>query len=219
MSYTPPTYVDTKAQAILALASVVADTDKTALGDGSVNKALDVLADVLADSDVQVPQTNAGAILALAQYASGMVKPEGTITITENGTGIDVAQYAAADVSVSGGGSTVELTIYEVYNDQPLSTAYFTAEDSSGNQLTVTPHTNEDGSWFTVEAVAGNIVVLNNIENSGYNFDYQSSGYMLDDGITGPILSASDDEIKFAVVSSAEFPAQFFVLMLTSGAD
>lgn len=104
MSYTPPTYVDTKAQAILALASVVADEDKTALGDGSVNRALDVLADVLADSDVQVPQTNAGAILALAQYASGMIKPEGTITITENGTGIDVSQYATADVSVSGGG-------------------------------------------------------------------------------------------------------------------
>ena len=104
MSYTPPTYVDTKAQAILALASVVADADKTNLGDGSVNKALDVLADVLAESDVQVPQTNAGAILALAQYASGMIKPEGTITITENGEGIDVAQYASADVSVSGGG-------------------------------------------------------------------------------------------------------------------
>lgn len=35
MSYTPPTYVDTKAQAILALASVMADEDKTALGDGN----------------------------------------------------------------------------------------------------------------------------------------------------------------------------------------
>ena len=71
MSYTPPTYVDTKAQAILALASVVADTDKTALGDGSVNKALDVLADAMAAQDVSVPQTNAGAILALAQYIGG----------------------------------------------------------------------------------------------------------------------------------------------------
>ena len=71
MSYTAPTDVQTKADAILALASTIAGEDKTALGNGSVNKALDVLADVLAQQDVQVPQTNAGAILALAQYAQG----------------------------------------------------------------------------------------------------------------------------------------------------
>lgn len=123
MSYTPPQYVDTKSQAILALASVIADEDKTALGDGSVNRALDVLADVLAESDVQVPQTNAGAILALAQYASGMIKPEGTIAITENGEGIDVAQYATADVSVSGGGGatrTIQLLCVEVGQDDTV---------------------------------------------------------------------------------------------------
>jgi len=116
MSYTAPTYVDTKAQAILALASTIADEDKTLLGDGSVNKALDVLADVLAEQDVSVPQTDAGAILALAQYASGLIKPEGTIAITENGEAIDVAQYATADVNVSGGGgdfstATVAVTL------------------------------------------------------------------------------------------------------------
>ena len=71
MSYTAPQYVDTKEQAVLALASTIAGEDKTALGDGSVNTALDVLADVLAGQDVEVPQTNAGAILALAQYVGG----------------------------------------------------------------------------------------------------------------------------------------------------
>ena len=71
MSYTAPQYVDTKEQAVLALASTIAGEDKTALGDGSVNTALDVLADVLAGQDVDVPQTNAGAILALAQYVGG----------------------------------------------------------------------------------------------------------------------------------------------------
>lgn len=71
MSYTAPQYVDTKEQAVLALASTIAGEDKTALGNGSVNTALDVLADVLAGQDVEVPQTNAGAILALAQYVGG----------------------------------------------------------------------------------------------------------------------------------------------------
>lgn len=71
MSYTIPDYVDTKEQAVLALASTIADEDKSALGDGSVNRALDVLADTLAGENVDVPQTNAGAILALAQYVGG----------------------------------------------------------------------------------------------------------------------------------------------------
>lgn len=71
MSYTIPEYVDTKEQAVLALASTIADEDKSALGDGSVNRALDVLADTLAGENVGVPQTNAGAILALAQYVKG----------------------------------------------------------------------------------------------------------------------------------------------------
>lgn len=71
MSYTIPEGIQTKADAVLAVASVIADDDKGALGDGSVNTALDVLADVLAGQDVEVPQTNAGAILALADYVGG----------------------------------------------------------------------------------------------------------------------------------------------------
>lgn len=71
MSYTIPTTVQTKAEAVLAVASAIADEDMGARYDGTVNTSLDVLADVLAAQDVDVPQTNAGAILALAQYAHG----------------------------------------------------------------------------------------------------------------------------------------------------
>ncbi len=70
MSYTAPQYVDTREQAVLALASTIKGEAVTG-GDGSVNRALDLLADVLAEQDVQVPQTDAGAILALAQYVGG----------------------------------------------------------------------------------------------------------------------------------------------------
>lgn len=85
MAYTPPTNIQTKADAVLALASTIADEDKTALGDGSVNTALDVLADVLAGQDVEVPQTNAGAILALAQYVGGGGgSSTQTLTVTKN---------------------------------------------------------------------------------------------------------------------------------------
>ena len=71
MSYTIPDSVQTKAEAVLAVASAIADEDMGARYDGTVNTSLDVLADVLAAQDVDVPQTNAGAILALAQYAHG----------------------------------------------------------------------------------------------------------------------------------------------------
>lgn len=71
MSYVIPEGIQTRDKAVLAVASVIADEDKSALGDGSVNTALDVLADTLAGQNVEVPQTNAGAILALADYVGG----------------------------------------------------------------------------------------------------------------------------------------------------
>ena len=70
MAYTIPEYVDTPEQAILAVASAVKGEQVTG-GDGSVNRALDILADALAGEDVEVPMTQQGAILALAQYVGG----------------------------------------------------------------------------------------------------------------------------------------------------
>jgi len=70
MSYTIPGYVDTNAQAILAIASAVKGEAVNAT-DGTVHGALDALADALAGHDIDVPQTSNGAILALAQYVSG----------------------------------------------------------------------------------------------------------------------------------------------------
>lgn len=82
MAYTIPEYVDTQEEAILAVASAVKGEQVTG-GDGSVNKALDILADALAGQDVEVPMTDQGAILALAQYVGG-------------GGGVDVAKVTFA---------------------------------------------------------------------------------------------------------------------------
>jgi len=70
MAYTIPTSADTTEQAILAVASAVKGEQVTG-GDGSVNRALDILADALAGQDITVPMTQQGAILALAQYVGG----------------------------------------------------------------------------------------------------------------------------------------------------
>ena len=51
------------------------------------------------------------------------IRPQGTKSITQNGTGIDVAEYASVDVSVSGGGSVTWETIYDgtatIVSDSP----------------------------------------------------------------------------------------------------
>ena len=70
MAYTIPEYVDTPEQAILAVASAVKGEQVTG-GDGNVGTALDILADALVGENVEVPMTQQGAILALAQYVGG----------------------------------------------------------------------------------------------------------------------------------------------------
>lgn len=52
----------------------------------------------------------------LQGVVGGGIEPEGTITITENGTGIDVAQYATADVSVPVGSDTGSLKVTRTDN-------------------------------------------------------------------------------------------------------
>lgn len=54
------------------------------------------------------------AIDNINAVASGVTKPDGKITITENATDINVAQYATADVSVSGGGGSSDLSTASV---------------------------------------------------------------------------------------------------------
>lgn len=83
MAYTPPNDLFTSEEAILSLASSIADEDRTSLGNGTINGALDVLADALAERNVEVPPMNAGAILALAQYVSGGGGGGGDFTTAE----------------------------------------------------------------------------------------------------------------------------------------
>lgn len=53
-----------------------------------------------------------GVLDSLKVNGSEIVTPSGKITITENGTDIDIAQYATADVNVEGGGGSWQ-TVYE----------------------------------------------------------------------------------------------------------
>lgn len=199
MSYTAPQYVDTKEQAVLALASTIKGEAVTG-GDGSVNRALDILADVLAEQDVQVPQTDAGAILALAQYAGGMVKPEGTIAITENGEGIDVAQYATADVSVSGGGGGDLTTANVTLVNTKTGSVYLTipCEDEESETSSCEAYAEGEAS-VTVRAILykGTCRAVNNGNSINVSGDavYTPTPF---DPTSGPITITGDCTITFS---------------------
>ena len=119
MSYTAPEYVDTRAQAILVLASTIADEDKTGIGNCSVRAALDVLADTLADSDVTIPETDAGEILALAQYVSG-----------GGGGGGDFTTATVTIVNDTGGSSVMILGAHADLDEDMAIGAKYIEEES-----------------------------------------------------------------------------------------
>lgn len=56
----------------------------------------------------------------------------GTLSITDNGTGIDVTNYASVDVDVSGGGGTTSVTIYPCFSGSSFTVAYV---DADGNAV------------------------------------------------------------------------------------
>lgn len=70
-------------------------------GNPNAETELDTRQDaILAKVPGITPQTRREAFLADIAENGGGTEPTGTITITQNGTGIDVAQYATADVNV-----------------------------------------------------------------------------------------------------------------------
>ena len=124
MAYTIPTSADTPEQAILAVASAVKGEQVTG-GDGSVNRALDILADALAGENVEVPMTQQGAILALAQYVGG------------GGGGVDVGNI----VSVAAPNAETDTIIATLGDKQMLMTDCVNADGiAAGMTVEITTH-------------------------------------------------------------------------------
>ena len=99
--------------------SIVKEINKIAAANGydgdapkTVVSALDALSETLAGDDVDSGGTIAPAVAASASYVGSGTTPTGTISITENGEGIDVSSYATANVAVPNP-STGTLTITE----------------------------------------------------------------------------------------------------------
>jgi len=81
------------------------------------------------------------------------IRPQGTKTITENGSNIDVSEYAAVTVSVSGGGSGGGITVVETQDEHGGTVVDITGEAVTVTlqDKTVTPTTSQQ----TIEADSG----------------------------------------------------------------
>ena len=112
------------------IVSLATSLGATASGSYTIASAIDLLADTLAGSDQEQRATIAGALGELSGKISKV--PSGTISITENGEGIDVSAYATADVSVSGGASVGGLVkLYETGSTPEVGASIYPAYDIS----------------------------------------------------------------------------------------
>lgn len=193
MAYTIPTSVDTTEQAILAVASAVKGEQVTG-GDGSVNTALDILADALAGQDVEVPMTQQGAILALAQYVgggggvdvgaptlviSGNAAPEvgGSITYTSAITGVTIGETTIVPIdpyniiSSVASGATATTRPDEELSPTACTAYVVTVDDEEYTAVVPWDGTLTQGTW------TGNFGDLNvwSFTVPALEFDYDAS--------------------------------------------
>lgn len=139
---------------------------------------------------------------AVTVSASELVS--GTKSITENGTGIDVTNYASVDVSVSGGGGGGYEDITEEYRegaDYPDGHifAYLnraTGEVIIGGQLNAGPYLMMNGG-LPVENCFGTCTIT-----YGYYYDYRSNMEISNGVITMPSLTDKDDRVLFVILQA-----------------
>ena len=99
---------DTVVESLVEVLKALNADNQITPSDDTISELLAILAEVLPTKLGIVPTgtisiTENGTGIDVTEYASANVavpQPTGTISITANGTGIDVAEYASADVAV-----------------------------------------------------------------------------------------------------------------------
>lgn len=116
----------TRTEALRKLYKKVTDEEAPVTAN-TITEVLVALADKYSGNEPVVANTITDALLSLADNYDGGITPTGKITITENGTGIDIAEYATADVSVSGGSSDFSTAQVTVINNTSSDVMCFAA--------------------------------------------------------------------------------------------
>lgn len=146
----------------------------TADSSGTIAGAIDALNDALAGSDQPAAQTIEEAVKRLGEHIGGG-SVSGTIEITENGEGIDVAQYAYADVNVSGGGGgTAKFAVTEINASDDSQYQHAGKLTVYGTQTELQPIGSFEDNGYTYrlyEADAGSFIEYEKTYEDGYLID------------------------------------------------
>ena len=136
------------------------------------------------------------AIDNIAAKADDLVIPTGTITITENGENIDVAQYEKATVNVSGGGSsdfsTAEVTLLSESVNVPIYMPYV-IDDGENNFIVTDGYTSPDE--YIAPLYKGKLIVAVDLVNG--QGDYSFTGDIVFDEEEGVIVITGDGTITY----------------------
>lgn len=105
-----------------------------------------------------------GVLDSMKVNGSEIETPSGKIMITENGTDIDVAQYALADVNVEGGGgssdfSTATMTVNGNFTQSDLFIAPVIEKDPNNEDIAF-PQIQSGNSTYTVILYKGRSVLM-----------------------------------------------------------
>ena len=137
-----------------------------------------------------------GVLDSLKVNGSEIETPSGKITISENGTDIDVAQYALADVNVEGGGgssdfSTAEVTVVNTAEDIEIH-PYLPAiiNNALTTNITVLESTSES---FTVVLYKNSVVV-----EGPLGLDVETSGNASFDSDTNQLTITGDCTLTYS---------------------
>ena len=154
--------MNTNIDGLKAIYIALGGNSNTAADFSSNAEALNAIATLL-NGDINGATTNAELLNVIANVADGLIKPTGTKSITANGTNIDVAQYATADVAVS-----QDFTVNESYDisEGTLNTATVTLEGD------VTAHipdgvTTLGGGAFTNNDDITKVIMPNSVTSIG----------------------------------------------------
>lgn len=97
------------------------------------------------------------------------ITPSGKITITDNGTDIDVSQYALADVNVSGGDTPLPSGYTRLKYIESSGTQYIDTGIVAQEGLQIEIATIVNGSGFQNIAGVGSVILLQTSNGSLYN--------------------------------------------------
>lgn len=124
------------------------------------------------------------------------IRPQGTKSITQNGTGIDVAEYASVDVSVSGGSPTIQsLTVTPSTSQQT-----FNASSVDGYKP-VTVNAMPSGTAGTPTATKGTV---SNHSVSVTPSVTNTTGYITGSTKTGTAVTVSASELVSGTLSLSD---------------